>query len=121
MFVTKAQGQMKDREVGDKGSLATQLCMPGQENWAMAWSVCQKTVSHVGGPFVFHFVHSPQILSFPSAQTHRVISSPTHWSILPVHLSLPWAKPQLHFPKRLFPETVFGFSVALSQRQEVGS
>lgn len=73
--------------------------MPGQENWAMGWSVCQKTVMSEG-PFVFHFVPSPQILSFPSAQTHRGISDPTHWSILPARLPLPWAKPQLHSPKK---------------------
>lgn len=102
MFVTKAWSQMKDREVGDKGSLATQLCMPGQENLVMEWSVCQKAVMSEG-PFVFHFVHGPQILSFPSAQTHGVISSPTRGvAFLP---AFPYSGPCPNFtPQRDCPQ-----------------
>lgn len=85
----------------------------------MGWRVCQKTVMSEG-PFVFLFVHGPLILSFPSAQTQGGSDFFTHaWSILPASFPLPRAKPQLHFPKRLSSEVVFGFSVALSQRQEV--
>lgn len=119
MFVTKARGQMKDREVGGqrKSSHAALHARPGELGDGVERLPKD---SHVGRPFVFHFAHSPQILPFPSAQTHRVISSPTHWSILPARLPLPWTKPQLHSPKRLSPEILFGFSVPLSQRQEVG-
>lgn len=125
MFVTKAWGQRKDREVGtrevyrDTRSLATQPCMPGPENWVMGWSDCQKIVMSEG-LFVPHFLHGPQILSFPSAQTYggSDVFTPT-WRIRPASFPLPWAKPQLHSPNRLSPEIVFGFSVALSWRQEV--
>lgn len=100
---------MKDREVGDKGSLVTLVCWPGQEIWLMGWgwSVCQKTVTSED-PFV---LLGPQILSFHSALTHS-----DFWSILPVCFPLT----QLPSPKRLSPEIVLGFSVALSQRQGMG-
>lgn len=100
MFVTKAWGQMKDREVGDKGSLVTLVCWPGQETWVMGWgwSVCQKTVTSED-PFV---LLGPQILSFHSALTHSDFCSYT-WSILPVCFPLTLGQAPTSLPKEIVP------------------
>lgn len=105
MFVTKAWSQMKDREVGGQRKSSHSALNTGQESWVMGWSVCQKTVMSEG---LFVLVHSPQILSFPSAQTQGGSDFFTRtWSTLPASFPLPWAKPQLHSPKRLSRDCVW--------------
>lgn len=86
----------------------------------MGWSVSAKKTVMSEGPFVFLFVHSPQVLSFLSAQTQGGSDFFTRtWSTLPPLSPYPGLIPNFT-PQRDCPEIVFGFSVALSQRQEVG-